>query len=124
MWVVCICDSLITVANIENSSVSINRSNLFHEREMKFELMFSNIDTVTVEPKKREASLAFSRYVVDVLRNTIASSKSNEVSNLYGCKLGSKYLLPNSEPITDPSFESEWLRFKMGTITCLLKWKR
>eukprot|EP00171_Calliarthron_tuberculosum_P005080 IDg5080t1 len=81
-------DELLTVADLDGATVTIDRSNTFHARAQKSAKMLAEIDVVTKELQKNGATLAECRYAVDLLIESVHESQNDAASVLPGIQNG------------------------------------
>ena len=105
---------IIEASEHEDSEFYVNTSPIFAARTSRHYRMLREIDAVTKSLQIRGRTLAECRGDIDTLIEAVREEKSKPGSDLFGCKLETKYIGPNSRVTVAPIFESAVNKIQEG----------
>lgn len=99
-------EEIITVANSDCASFSVDQLEIFKERVKNYTKMMPEIDIVTLKLQKRGIVLAQCRFAaVAILLDPVRNGRQDTKSIMRGCCLSDKYQSPTAKILTDPNFQ-------------------
>ena len=107
-------DELIEVLDRADVELGGETSSLFINRARKYEKMLGAINYVTVELQEKGATLSQCRNALDSLLDAVADEKASRSAPFFGCKLDGTYILPDSDIVKYPTFESAVIKIQNG----------
>ena len=106
-------NDLIQAASEENTSISLNTSEIFKEQSIHYGKMLSLFNIATVELQKKKATLHECRCVIEALVDTIEKEKCDTESPFHDCKFKPNRINLKGKLSPDSNFESGVCKIQM-----------
>jgi len=112
-------EDLIEASEHEEANIPIDKTPRMATKSERYERMMKFINFATVSLQKRSLTLAEGRDILDALLESVAEDKSNPASDLWRCKLGSKYIARYAAIMTDQDFENGVVKIQKNQLHLL-----